>query len=97
MSEQKVDLSKYSEFWTRPRRVFARRLTEATEYETTVNGLLTTIPAHPGDFEVVLIRADGSLLRKEPFTEQQFKKKFGTGGLEGDLFSYSNTSEDEED
>ena len=97
MSKDKVDIKGYSEMWTRPKRVFVKRLTHAHDYDIVVNGLPSTVTAPAGSFEVLLIRADGSLLRKTAFTEEQLRRKYGTAGIEGDLFAnVTNEGDDDE-
>lgn len=94
---QKVDLSGYSEMWTRPRRVFVKRLTKPKDFDIVVNGLPTKVTAPGGSFEIVKVRADGSLLRTEPSTEEQVNRKYGTAGPEGDLFANIQNDGDEDE
>ena len=80
-----VDISKYEEVWTKPKKAFAKKLLKEKEYTVTVNGIPQKVVGQPGHIDVYECGLNGDIIKNVPYEEDTFSKKFGPESTQQNL------------
>ena len=78
------DLSEYEEYWTIPKRVLAKRLTESLTINIVKDGVEGELYGEPGHVHVV--DNSGDVTKETILTEEKFKKKYDKLEVQNPLF-----------
>jgi hypothetical protein len=79
------DYSDYTEYWTIPKKVLAKRLTEPKSIRIVKNGVEGWLDGEAGHIHVVEI--SGGQLKETMFASDEFQKKFERLAVQTPLFS----------
>ena len=77
MALESVDIEEYSQFYTLPRKVYAKRLTSTLNVTHVLHGKTTKIKGEPGDWHVILTTPAGNLSKESIYTQEEFEKAMG--------------------
>lgn len=85
MALESIEIEEYSEFYTLPRKVYAKRLTKELSIVVVIHGKKLSVDGHPGDWHVITTTPAGNLSKENIYTQEEFEKAFGEYSEQLDL------------